>query len=123
MLGWKQHAALRYPYCLRLAQWLPEAALLGLRLFPYPIARLCCGPLISSAPDTGESKGWWKQLKVVHTPARDFADGSFGFLTTRAIEEGRRPRIIAFESRGDAQEVQWLWDSWPEAGEGSNRCV
>lgn len=79
---------------------------------------------VSSA---GQSQEWWKQLKVIHVPARDYADGAFGFLTTQALEYGgadsggAAQSIVAFESRGDAQEVQWLWDSWPEAGAGRNR--
>ncbi len=60
-------------------------------------------------------------------PARDYTDGTFGFLTTQALEyegavsKGPAQSIVAFESRGDAQEVQWLWDSWPEAGAGRNK--
>ena len=71
---------------------------------------------------------------MIHVPARDYADGAFGFLTTQALQYGDASSggaysggaavtqsIVAFESRGDAQEVQWLWDSWPEAGAGRNR--
>ena len=72
---------------------------------------------------------------MIHVPARDYADGAFGFLTTQALQYGDASSrdansggaavqsIVAFESRGDAQEVQWLWDSWPEAGAGRNRYV
>lgn len=64
---------------------------------------------------------------MIHVPARDYTDGAFGFLTTQALEyagagnEAPAQSIVAFESRGDAEEVQWLWDSWPEAGAGRNR--
>ena len=64
---------------------------------------------------------------MIYVPARDYTDGAFGFLTTQALEHagaesgGPAQSIVAFESRGDAEEVQWLWDSWPEAGAGRNR--
>ena len=63
-------------------------------------------------------------------PVRQFADGGFGFLTAdltapEEAEEGAAPdqagasdqAIVAFEDRGDAQQVQWLWDAW-DAGAG-----
>ena len=61
----------------------------------------------------------------MYAPAREYADGGFGFVTSSpegAESKGPETRIVAFESRGDAQEVQWLWDSWPETDPGSNRC-
>ena len=61
----------------------------------------------------------------MYAPAREYADGGFGFVTSSpegAERKGPDTRIVAFESRGDAQEVQWLWDSWPERDAGSNRC-
>lgn len=77
----------------------------------------------------GQPKDWWKQLKVIYVPARDYADGGFGFMITEQSGgqsgQGGQPRrgIIAFESRGDAQEVQWLWESFPENAPGSNKCA
>lgn len=79
----------------------------------------------------------WLQLPMVCVPVREFTDGGFGFLTadTAAAAAAKdagagavtgaapRPAIVGFADRGDAQQVQWLWDSWPQTEVGSNRCA
>ena len=75
----------------------------------------------------GEHAGdWWECLPVLCVPVRQLHDGGFGFLSADLTPEAEpgaaaaQPRraIVAFEDRGDAQQVQWLWDAW-EAGGGA----
>ncbi|CAL8463821.1 g3355 [Coccomyxa elongata] len=87
--------------------------------------------------NTGAVSTEWLQLPMVCVPVREFTDGSFGFLTANtaaaAVAEDTglgadtgaapRPAIVGFADRGDAQQVQWLWDSWPQAEVGSNRVM
>lgn len=69
---------------------------------------------------------WWERLPLLCVPVRQFSDGGFGFLTAD-ISSDEEPNeaaaepiqaIVAFEDRGEAQQVQWLWDAW-EAGGGA----
>lgn len=70
------------------------------------------------------------RLPMVCVPVREFRDGGYGFLTadTAAAVDGgdaaaARPAIVGFADRGDAQQVQWLWDCWPQTEDGANRCA
>ncbi|BDA48940.1 hypothetical protein COCOBI_13-0500 [Coccomyxa sp. Obi] len=80
----------------------------------------------------------WLQLPMVCVPVREFTDGGFGFLTAdtaaaaaedtgagagAVTDAAPRPAIVGFADRGDAQQVQWLWDSWPQTEVGSNRVM
>ena len=81
-----------------------------------------CAPRVSLYLTAGEHPDWWKELKVVHVPTRDYPDGGFGFLITSAARDGKvTPSIVAFESHKDCEEVHWLWDSWPDSEAGSTR--
>ncbi len=73
----------------------------------------------------------WLRLPMVCVPVREFRGGGYGFLTADtapavATEGGgdapaARAAIVGFADRNDAQQVQWLWDSWPQGDEGANR--
>lgn len=68
----------------------------------------------------------WQRLPQVCVPVREYREGGYGFLTidtAAADAAAARPAIVGFADRGDAQTVQWLWDSWPESEDGVNRCA
>ena len=98
---------------------------------PASLYHLMLARLIWNVPDlaTGLSTEWL-QLPIVCVPVREFRDGGYGFLTadTATAAGGgdaaaARPAIVGFADRDDAQQVQWLWDSWPQTEDGANRCA
>jgi hypothetical protein len=73
---------------------------------------------------------------MVCVPVREYPDGEYGFLTAARYGEEEDPEgpeaeqqppgshgVVAFQDRSDAEQVQWLWETWDELEPGVTKCA